>query len=520
MKIALESGQLYCWQWSLNQRLTLTNLGKYTAENLNCVISISGDKAGALKAKVYAATEDDKVYIDIPNLILQHDGLAEVYVQTIEGTSTVTLLKWRFRIKKREKPEDYIYDIEDIQTWEELDARITSLEDNGVDSFREPLVFSGMVEASYNGQERVDIYIPQVKDGATPVIGANGNWFVDGVDTGTPARGQDGAQGPMGPQGPQGLTGPTGLQGEQGPAGENGGYYQPIVDSEGNLSWSGTKGDMPYVESGNIRGPQGEPGAQGPVGPQGEQGIQGVQGEQGIQGPEGPQGPKGDQGEQGEQGIQGVPGEKGERGPSGVYVGSGDMPDDCNFQIDPNGEAIVQELQPLTFTGAVDEVYDGTVPITVKIPSGDSDSEWKHFTFTLEEDVTQMVIPIPDAKRVIYRAKLRANDEGNSLDTGSTEYKIGFNGSLYQHLGVYIRQTAMFWTYGELECLNSAYVRTAATDAWDGGAAWSASKPLAMKGWDNMTGDNSTIKKIVFAPYDISKPYFLKAGCFVEVYYK
>ena len=68
MKIALESGQLYCWQWSLNQRLTLTNLGKYTAENLNCIISISGDKAGALKAKVYAAEEDDRVYIDIPNL--------------------------------------------------------------------------------------------------------------------------------------------------------------------------------------------------------------------------------------------------------------------------------------------------------------------------------------------------------------------------------------------------------------------------------------------------------------------
>lgn len=33
-------------------------------------------------------------------------------------------------------------------------------------------------------------------------------------------------------------------------------------------------------------------------------------------------------------------GEQGERGPSGVYVGSGDMPEDCNVQIDPNGVAI------------------------------------------------------------------------------------------------------------------------------------------------------------------------------------
>lgn len=28
------------------------------------------------------------------------------------------------------------------------------------------------------------------------------------------------------------------------------------------------------------------------------------------------------------------------KGKSGVYVGSGDMPDDCNVQIDPNGESL------------------------------------------------------------------------------------------------------------------------------------------------------------------------------------
>lgn len=42
-------------------------------------------------------------------------------------------------------------------------------------------------------------------------------------------------------------------------------------------------------------------------------------------------GPQGTKGEQGEPGIQG------ERGDSGVYIGTGDMPDDCNVQIDPNG---------------------------------------------------------------------------------------------------------------------------------------------------------------------------------------
>lgn len=52
---------------------------------------------------------------------------------------------------------------------------------------------------------------------------------------------------------------------------------------------------------------------------------------------------KGEQGERGIQGIQGAKGDKGDkgdRGISGVYIGSGDMPTDCNVQIDPNGGAL------------------------------------------------------------------------------------------------------------------------------------------------------------------------------------
>lgn len=41
--------------------------------------------------------------------------------------------------------------------------------------------------------------------------------------------------------------------------------------------------------------------------------------------------------------LQGPKGDKGETGNSGVYVGSGNMPDDCNVQIDPTGEVITQE---------------------------------------------------------------------------------------------------------------------------------------------------------------------------------
>lgn len=147
--------------------------------------------------------------------------------------------------------------------------------------------------------------------------------------------------------------------------GDDGGFYMPVVDSQGNLSWAPSNSEMLPVESANIRGPVGPTGESGVYvgdteptdeeirvwinpageasealatkqyvdglietieltpGPQGPQGIQGPQGETGPQGPQGktgeigptgPQGPQGIQGEQGPQGIQGPIGPQGEPG--------------------------------------------------------------------------------------------------------------------------------------------------------------------------------------------------------------
>lgn len=61
-----------------------------------------------------------------------------------------------------------------------------------------------------------------------------------------------------------------------GHSGADGGYYQPSVDSAGNLSWTASKSGMPAVDSANIRGPQGPKGDTGNPGPQGPQGPAGT----------------------------------------------------------------------------------------------------------------------------------------------------------------------------------------------------------------------------------------------------
>ena len=56
-----------------------------------------------------------------------------------------------------------------------------------------------------------------------------------------------------------------------------------------------------------------------------------------FNGPKGEQGPQGPKGDTGATGPKGDTGATGPQGISGVYVGSGDMPDGYNVQIDPDG---------------------------------------------------------------------------------------------------------------------------------------------------------------------------------------
>lgn len=71
------------------------------------------------------------------------------------------------------------------------------------------------------------------KDGSVITIGENGNWFIDGVDTGKPSKGDKGDQGEQGVAGPQGPKGDQGEKGETGAKGDKGDtiYYEPDVEN-------------------------------------------------------------------------------------------------------------------------------------------------------------------------------------------------------------------------------------------------------------------------------------------------
>ena len=127
------------------------------------------------------------------------------------------------------------------------------------------------------------------KDGITPTIGENGNWYYGSEDSGKPSRGLTGPTGPKGEKGDKGEAGPTGPAGQSGEPGAAGTTFTPAVSDSGVLSWT-NDGGKENPASVSIKGPQGEPGQTGPTGPQGPQGETGPRGPQGEQGPTGPAG--------------------------------------------------------------------------------------------------------------------------------------------------------------------------------------------------------------------------------------
>lgn len=122
-------------------------------------------------------------------------------------------------------------------------------------------------------------------DGHTPVIeiGDNGNWVIDGIDTGISSKGEQGEKGDKGDageQGPQGEPGKDGvdgtsiytLEGEPFPnLGKNGDSYIDL------LSWNFyVKENGEWVIKGNIKGADGSNGSDGQQGDSGQDGTDGL----------------------------------------------------------------------------------------------------------------------------------------------------------------------------------------------------------------------------------------------------
>ena len=108
------------------------------------------------------------------------------------------------------------------------------------------------------------------KDGITPTIGKNGNWYLGSTDTGKPSRGADGTPGATGAPGKDGAPGANGKDGITPTIGKNGNWYLGSTDT-----------GKPSRGAGGTPGAAGASGKDGSPGADGKDGITPAIGENG-----------------------------------------------------------------------------------------------------------------------------------------------------------------------------------------------------------------------------------------------
>ena len=137
------------------------------------------------------------------------------------------------------------------------------------------------------------------RNGKTPLIGANGHWWIGGTDTGVSAYGQPGPEGPEGPAG-------RGIQSIEKTD------SQGLIDTYTITYTDGTTSEFLVTNGANGEtAAQGLPGQDGrtpviTIGSNGNWFVDGVDTEVAAQGPQGPQG---EQGQAGNDGLSLIPGE-------------------------------------------------------------------------------------------------------------------------------------------------------------------------------------------------------------------
>lgn len=239
-------------------------------------------------------------------------------------------------------------------------------------------------------QKIVDDYLkanpPQAgsdgKDGITPTIGENGNWFLGSTDTGKPSRGAPGAAGTPGKDGTDGKDGAPGKDGADG--------HTPAITAEKSGKVTTVKADGTTIATINdgadgTNGADGAPGKDGSPGAAGRDGTtptigdngnwylgdtdtgkpsRGAAGAKGADGADGKDGAKGDKGDPGDKGDKGdaftyadftaeqlaaLKGEKGDKGAPGEKGDKGDPGEKGNTGAD--GKSAYQYAQDGGYTG-------------------------------------------------------------------------------------------------------------------------------------------------------------------------
>lgn len=169
-------------QWDVGRSVKLTNIEADCFHFAN---------KGDLKAVIMNISEAQS---KIPDYLLQTGKPICVYA--VKGG--VTVESTTFFVRKRERPEEYVYEDDDRNYIYELLTEAKQA-----------------IENANTAAQRANDAADKAEDAqfVIPYIGDNGNWWTGDTDTGVKAQGEKGDPGEQGPQGEQGIPGEPGKDG-------------------------------------------------------------------------------------------------------------------------------------------------------------------------------------------------------------------------------------------------------------------------------------------------------------------
>lgn len=159
--IWLANGERALVQWSRGNVVLLTTRGDEVR------VSREDDRI----SQVITTTKTGNLFrAEIPDRMMTESGYIRVVVINRADDGEAIIDRARFTIRAAQRPKDYVHGSSETADWKALRAQMNA-------------ILRDVREGKFTG-------LPG-KDGATPYIGGNKNWYIAGVDTGIRAEGLD-----------------------------------------------------------------------------------------------------------------------------------------------------------------------------------------------------------------------------------------------------------------------------------------------------------------------------------------